>query len=170
VRSVSAEVVDRSFLWSQAGAIAFSYAHAVLDWFVGLFGTDRGYLSPKAATFLGLEGVLYAGWAIALALAMRGERSWMAIVLVFTFGWGFLANGTSIVFCLPPCAALAPYGDVVHLGTLIFGAWGSLEAWSQVRRPGGAIARGSVLLAILLLATLSVLASLLAAEFLASQQ
>lgn len=159
---------DRLLLWTQAGAIAFSFTHAVLDWFVGLFGTDRAYLSPTAAALLGLEGLLYAGWAIALAL--RGERTWMAIVFVFTFGWALLFNGSSIVFCLPPCPALSPYGDVAHLGSLIFGAWASVVAWRRVRQPGDAIARGLVFLAILLLVAMSVLASVLTAEFLASQR
>ncbi|HET8568959.1 MAG TPA: hypothetical protein VFM93_08245 [Candidatus Limnocylindria bacterium] len=160
---------DRLLLWTQASAIAFSFTHAVLDWFVGLFGTDRAYLSPTAAALLGLEGILYAAWAVALPLALRGERTWMAVVLTFSFGWAFLANGTSIVFCLPPCPALSPYGDISHLGTLLSGAWASVVAWRQVRRPGGAIARGPVLLAVLLLVGLSVLSAVLAAEFLASQ-
>ncbi|HET8568968.1 MAG TPA: hypothetical protein VFM93_08290 [Candidatus Limnocylindria bacterium] len=159
---------DRVLLWTQASAIAFSFAHAILDWFVGLFGTDRAYLSPTAAAFLGLEGVLYAGWAIALAL--RGERTWMALVFVITFGWALLFNGSSIVFCLPPCPTLAPYGDVVHLGALISGAWASVVAWRRVRQPGDAIARGPVVLAILLLVAMSALSSVLAAEFLATQR
>lgn len=161
---------DRLLLWTQAGAIAFSFMHAILDWFVGLFGTDRAYLSPVAAAFLGLEGLLYAGWAIALTLALAGERTWLAVVFVFTFGWALLANGASIVFCLPPCPALSPYGDVAHLGSLIFGASASVVAWRQVRRPGNAISRGPLVLAILLLVVLYVLSSVLAAEFLASQR
>lgn len=160
---------DRLLLWTQASVIAFSFVHAIVDWFVGLFGTDRAYLSPMAAAFLGLEGALYASWAIALALALRGDRTGMAIVFVFTFGWAFLFNGSSIVFCLPPCPALAPYGDLVHLGTLISGAWASVVACRRVRQAGDAIARGPVVLAILLLVVMSALSSVLAAEFLATQ-
>lgn len=167
MRVMSMHSDDRLFLWTQASAIAFSFTHAILDWFVGLFGTDRAYLSPTAAAFLGLEGLLYAGWAIALALC--AERTWMAVAFAFTFGWALLANGASIAFCLPPCPALSPYGDVAHLGSLIFGARASVVAWRQMRRPGNAIARGPVVLAILLLVVMYVLSSVLAAEFLASQ-
>jgi hypothetical protein len=161
---------DRLFLWTQAGAIAFSFTHAILDWIIGLFGTDRAYLSPAPAAFLGLEGLLYAGWAVALTLALAGERTWMAVVFVFTFGWAVLGNGASIVFCLPPCPVLSPYGDIAHLGSLVFGAWASVVAWRQVRLPGNAISRGPVVVAILLLVVLYVLSSVLAAEFLASQR
>lgn len=161
---------DRLLLWTQGAAIAFSFAHAIMDWFVGLFGTDRANLSPAAASLLGLEGLMYAGWATALALALGGERTWMAVVFVFTVGWAFLANGGSILFCLPPCPALLPYGDIAHLGSLIFGAWASIVAWRRVRGSGAPVARGAVLLAILLLVAMNALSSVLAAEFIASQR
>jgi hypothetical protein len=158
------------FLWTQAAAIAFSYAHTIMDWFVGLFGTDRAVLSPSAAILLGLDALVYAGWAVALALALRGDRAWMAAVLVFTFGWAFLVNGGSILFCLPPCRALPPYGDIAHLGNLVFGGWASLLTWRRMRRGDAAVARRPAALAVLLLVVTNVLSSTLAAEFIAAQR
>ncbi|MEO7296509.1 MAG: hypothetical protein ABIZ57_10215 [Candidatus Limnocylindria bacterium] len=160
----------KSFLWSQAAAIAFSYAHTLMDWVVGLFGTDRATLSLASASLLGLNAAVYAGWAVALALAVRGDRAAMAAVLVFTFGWAFLVNGGSILFCLPPCPALAPYGDIAHLGSLVFGGWASVVAWRQIRAGNARISRRPAALAILLLVVTNVLSSVLAAEFLASQR
>ena len=158
------------FLWTQAGAIAFSYAHTIMDWFVGLFGTDRAVLSPSAAVLLGLDALVYAAWAIALALALRGDRAWMAAVLIFTFGWALLVNGGSILFCLPLCSALAPYADIAHLGSLIFGGWASVVAWRRLRQGDAAVARRPAILALLLLIVTNVLSSTLAAEFIASHR
>ena len=157
-------------LWTQAGAIAFSYAHTIMDWFVGLFGTDRAVLSPSAAVLLGLDALVYAGWAIALARALRGDRGWMAAVLTFTFGWAFLVNGGSILFCLPPCVALAPYGDIAHVGSLIAGGWASVLAWRRMRAGDAGVARRPAVLALVLLVVTNVLSSTLAAEFIASHR
>lgn len=99
-----------SFLSTQAAAIAFSYAHTILDWFVGLFGMDRTVLSQTAAALLGLNALLYAAWAIAIALALRGDRAWMAATFVLTFGWAVLVSGGSILFCLPRAPPSRPTG------------------------------------------------------------
>jgi hypothetical protein len=158
----------RAFLLTQAAAIAFSFVHAVMDWYVGLFGTDRAVMSVTAAGLLGLEGLLYAGWAVALAL--RADSAWMAVVFALTLGWAFLANGGSIFFCLPPCSALPPWGDVAHLGVLIAGAWASWLAWRELRRDRSAFDRRPLVAAIALLLVVNVLSSTLAAEFMASQR
>jgi hypothetical protein len=42
-------------------------------------------------------------------------------VAVLAFGWTFLTNGYSIVFCPPPCPVAAPLADVAHLGSLASG-------------------------------------------------
>ncbi len=158
----------RLFLWTQAAAILFSYAHAIQDWFVGLFGTDRAVMTPSAAILLGLEGLLYAAWAVALAL--RADRAWMATAFVLTFGWALGANGLSILFCLPPCRALPPYADIAHLGSLIFGAWASVVAWRELRHRGGFVWAREVVGAIVLLVVVNVISSVLASEFMASQR
>ena len=155
-------------LCAQGLAIAFSFAHTLEDWYVGLFGTDRANLSPLAGALLALHALIYAAWAI--ALATQRDRAWMAVVFVFTFGWAFLVSGVSIAFCLPPCAALAPYGDIAHLGNLVFGGWASVQAWRQLRMGDTHLGRGPATLAILLLVATNLLASTLAAEFIASQR
>ncbi len=164
---MSTRADDRLFLWAQAAAIAFSYAHTLQDWIVGLFGTAEGVLSLTAALLLALTALVYAGWSIALAL--HGDRAWMAAVFVFTFGWAFLVNGGAILFCLPPCGALPPYADIAHLGSLIFGGWASVLVWRRLRRGGGPLARRPAVLAILLLVVNNLIGSTLAAQFIASQ-
>lgn len=156
----------RSFLWTQAAAIAFGYAHTIEDWYVGLFGTDRATLSFSAAALLALQGLVYAGWAI--ALARHADRAWLSAVFVFAFGWTFLTNGSAIVFCLPPCPALVPYGDIAHLGALVFGAWASVVTWRLLRRSGGFVWGRPAVSAIVLLVVLNVIASALSAEYINS--
>jgi hypothetical protein len=94
----------------------------------------------------------------------------MAVVFVFTFGWAFLVSGGAILFCLPPCRAIPPYGDIAHLGSLVFGGWASVLAWREMRRGGARVARRPAVLAILLLVIANVLSSSLAAEFIAAQR
>lgn len=158
----------RAFLWTQAAAIALSFAHTVLDWHVGLFGVDRAVLTGSAAALLGIQGTIYAGWTIGMALS--AERAWMAAVLVFSFGWAFLASGSSILFCLPPCQVLAPWGDIAHLASLFFGGWASLLAWRGIRSDPRPLHRRPLVAALVVLVAAYVTSSALTAEFIASQQ
>lgn len=125
-------------------------------------------MSLSAATLLGLEGLVYAGWAV--ALTRHADRAWLSAIFVLTFGWAFLANGGAILFCLPPCPALPPYGDIAHLGSLVFGSWGSIVTWRTLRRNGGFAWGRPAVGAIVLIVVANVIGSALSAEFFASQR
>jgi hypothetical protein len=114
-------------------AIGFSLAHLTLDWHLDLFGAAETNLSLAQAATLLIGSSVYALWAMGLSQAGQGKRNglWLTI---YTAGLGGLGNGLSIVFCPPICGAAFPYGDLSHLGSLIFGAWAIYESWQALRQ------------------------------------
>jgi hypothetical protein len=114
-------------------AIGFSLAHLTLDWHLDLFGAAETNLSLAQAATLLIGSSVYALWAMGLSQAGQGKRNglWLTI---YTAGLGGLGNGLSIVFCPPICGAVFPYGDLSHIGSLIFGIWAIYESWQALRQ------------------------------------
>lgn len=115
-------------------AIGFSLSHLILDWHLDLFGPlTTTSLSGVQAVVLVVSAAVYAAWAGALALAGQGSRHGLIATLGLC-ALGGLGNGLAIVFCLPPCSAAAPFGDVSHIGSLVFGAWAMVESWRALKQ------------------------------------
>jgi hypothetical protein len=114
-------------------AIQFSLGHTTLDWHLGLIGPSSATLRADQALILVLGATLYALWACTLALAIQGSRAAMLATLVLCAVVG-LGTGLTIVFCPPPCSGAPPFGDITHLGSLVFGAWGVYESWRAFKR------------------------------------
>ena len=124
----------RFWLLAHALAMGFSLGHVILDWHAELFGPLVPTMRPSQALILVLGASIYPLWAVALVLAERGSR----VALLATFALctlGGLGNGLSIVACLPPCPAAAPFADLTHIGSLVFGLWGMYESWRAATRP-----------------------------------
>jgi hypothetical protein len=124
----------RFWLPAHALAMGFSLGHVILDWHAELFGLLVPVMRPSQALVLLSGASLYPLWMLALVLAERGSR----VALLATFALctkGGLGNGLSIVACLPPCRAAAPFADLTHIGSLVFGLWGMVESWRAATRP-----------------------------------
>ena len=125
------------WLLAHSLAIGFSLMHVILDWHLDLFGPlVKTSLSGVQALTLVWGITVYAAWEVSLVLAVLGSRR----ALIATIGLcalGGLGNGLSILFCLPPCPGAAPFGDISHIGSLVFGLWGVVESWRALRQPVG---------------------------------
>lgn len=127
--------LSRRWLPAHALAIGFSLGHVILDWHAGLFGPMESVMRPVQALVLVSGASLYAVWASVLTLAGQGSRVGLVATLVVS-AVGGLGNGLAIVACPPPCEAAAPFGDLSHVGSLVFGAWAMYESWRALtRRP-----------------------------------
>ena len=118
-----------SWRWLPAHALAivFSLGHVILDWDYSLFGPPASALTGIQVLVLMLDVAIYSLWASALVVASRGSRLGMAATMVVC-AVGGLGNGLSIVACPPPCSGAPPFGDIAHIGSLIFGAWAVFES------------------------------------------
>jgi hypothetical protein len=115
-------------------AIGFSLCHTILDWHLDLYGPlTPAYLSTVQASVLVLGSTVYALWATALVLASQGSRRGMLAALVLS-AVGGLGNGLAIVACMPICPAAIPFGDISHIGSLVFGTWAIVESWRALRQ------------------------------------
>jgi hypothetical protein len=114
-------------------AIGFSLGHLILDWHLDLFGPATTSLSTVQALILVVGAAVYALWASSLALAGQGSRRGMIATLGLC-AVGGLGNGLSIVACFPPCSGASPFGDISHIGSLIFGMWAMVESWRALRQ------------------------------------
>jgi hypothetical protein len=117
------------WLPAHALAIAFSLSHLTLDWGAQIIGGPVGaVINPVQVLVLVIGSGLYALWTSALVVAAQGSRPAMAATLLLC-AVGALGNGLSIVACPPPCGGAAPIGDIVHIGSLVFGVWAISESW-----------------------------------------
>lgn len=115
-------------------AIGFSLSHLILDWHLDLFDPlVPTSLSVTQALVLVLGAVVYASWAAALVLASQGSQRGLITTLVLC-AVGGLGNGLSIVACLPPCSGASPFGDISHIGSLIFATWAMVESWQALKK------------------------------------
>ncbi len=112
-------------------AIGFSLMHTILDWHLDLYGSATTSLALVQALVLILGASVYALWASMLTLAGQGSRGAMFATLPISI-LGGLGNGLSIVACLPPCSGAFPFGDLSHIGSLVFGLWAVIESWKAV--------------------------------------
>lgn len=124
--------------WVASGALAFAFssAHFVLDWHIGLFGDRSDAVSPLQAVLVWLVAGLGALWLVAFAAAGRDEGWGFALLVPLSIAWAVGGNGIPILFCPPPCAGAFPHQDIAHLGSLAFGILGAITAWRAGRRIG----------------------------------
>ena len=108
-------------------AIAFSLGHVILDWDYSLFGPPASALTGTQVLVLIVDIAIYAPWASALVVASHGSRLGMVATIVLCTVGG-LGNGLSIAACPPPCSGAPPFGDIAHIGSLVFGAWAVFES------------------------------------------
>jgi len=97
-------------------AIASSGAHSVADTAL-IFGMS----APGAVVYVVLGVAAFWWWLRSLSRLAESELrrgAWGAAAMALL--WGALANGATIVYCMPPCAAGA-WADVIHVGSLVFG-------------------------------------------------
>ncbi len=134
--------------WLALAALAFGSLHFLLDVSIGLFPTHGRISAMVAASFV-LTSLIVVWWAVSIAAASRGLGGGLASVAVLAFGWTLLTNGSSIVFCPPPCPVAAPLADVAHVGSLasglaatVGGLWALRQRRLRVgwRLPAGAAA------------------------------
>lgn len=115
-------------------AIGFSLSHLILDWHLNLFGPlTPTSLSGVQAFVLVIGAVVYASWAASLALASQGSRRGLITTLILC-AVGGLGNGLSIVACLPPCSGASPFGDISHIGSLVFATGAMAESWQALKK------------------------------------
>jgi hypothetical protein len=115
-------------------AIGFSLSHLILDWHLDLFGPlIPTSLSVVQAFVLVMGAVVYASWAAALAFASQGSQRGLMTTLVLC-AVGGLGNGLSIVACLAPCSGASPFGDISHIGSLIFATWAMVDSWQALKK------------------------------------
>ncbi|MDX2005366.1 MAG: hypothetical protein SFU83_08830 [Meiothermus sp.] len=113
----------------------------ILDWNLDLYGPlFKTSLSTVQALVLVWGAAAYAAWVASLGRAAQGSRhALMANKGLCAFSG--LGNGLAIIFCLPPCSSAALFGDISHIGSLVFGAWGIAESWRALRQ--GASLKGA---------------------------
>jgi hypothetical protein len=115
-------------------ALAFGSLHILLDFSIGLFPTQGPVSAAVAAVFV-LTSLILVWWAVSLAAAASGLGGGLASVAVLALGWTLLTNGSSVVFCPPPCPVAAPLADVAHLGSLASGLAATVgAAWALRQR------------------------------------
>lgn len=122
----------------QGAALAGSLLHALVDVWLGLFGTGPAIRPGQAATLVAIT-LLYCWWALLLSFA--GRRDVLFALAALAGIWGAVANGlVGLAACFVPCAGAFPLGDFAHLASLIFGAWAALatvRAAGTAAGPGG---------------------------------
>jgi hypothetical protein len=108
------------WLWLSLGAMVAGTLHILLDASVGLFPA-RGTLAPAVAAALLLISLIHAWWSVSLAAGAHGNGGGVASAAILGLGWTLMINGSSIMFCPPPCPYAAPLSDVAHVGSLVLG-------------------------------------------------
>jgi hypothetical protein len=114
----------------QGAALASSLLHVLIDVWIDLFGRGPG-MTPGQAALLTAFAVLYGWWISPIAAATAGVRGAMLALAVLSGVWAALGNGAiALGACFVPCAGAAPFQDIAHVASLVFGAW---AAWSAYR-------------------------------------
>ncbi|MCA1731417.1 MAG: hypothetical protein LC751_19070 [Actinobacteria bacterium] len=74
----------------------------------------------------------------------------MASAAILGLGWTLLINGSSTMFCPPPCPYAAPLSDVAHVGSLVLGIAAPAAAiWALWRvRVSWALPAGALVLVV----------------------
>jgi hypothetical protein len=129
--------VTPRILLLQAAAVAASLLHVLLDVWLGFFGRPPEITVGRALTFLSIA-LLYAWWQSPIAAATSGVRGAMLALAILAGVWVLLGQGIAgVAYCFPPCALAAPWADVAHLASLVFGGWAAWAAWRAYRSMSG---------------------------------
>jgi hypothetical protein len=144
------------WLWLSLAAMAVSTLYILLDFGVGLFPLQEGRVSPAVGTTLLLVSLIHAWWSVSLAAGAHGNGGGVASAAILGLGWTLLINGSSIMFCPPPCPYAAPLSDVAHVGSLVLGIaapaaaiWALCWAlWRRRVRVGWALPAGALVLVV----------------------
>ena len=122
--------VGARWLWLSVAALGFSLLHTVLDLFLVLPRPTSGALSWPQEGMIVSVALVYGWWGYSLVDATGGGTGGRASLGVLGALWA-VANGTSVVFCPPPCAF--PVGDLAHLGSLACGALSAYASFVGLR-------------------------------------
>jgi len=107
-------------------ALAFSLSHTIVD--ISLFASGPDIGEAVSTAIVAAACAVYAWWGWSMAQAARDGRDGLASLLLLCGIWA-VAQGASFVF-VPLTAYIA---DVIHFGSLIFGAWGAYATWRLLR-------------------------------------
>lgn len=139
----------------QAAALASSLLHALVDVRIAVFGGGTAISAGQAAVLVTMA-LLFAWWALLLAFTARRDVLWALAALAGL--WAGFANGLiGFAFCFPPCVDAFPLGDLSHLGSLVFGAWGALVTARAARGAAGPEGWGLLAITLVLVAASFVL-------------
>lgn len=154
---------QRAWLWLSLGAVVASAVHVVIDFAVGVFPASVAGVLLVALP----AAVLYAVWIVALTGARNGSRGAISAAAGLALVHAGLANGLAALVACPPTVLwggvascpLAPWQDLVHLGSAVFGllAFARLRQRLPAARAGDAALRwaaGAVLVVHLTLAAI----------------
>lgn len=108
------------WLWLNLAALAFSTMHILLDFGVGLFAM-KASLAPAVVAMVLLISLIQVWWCVSLITGAQGVGGGVASAVILGLGWTLLVNGSSIMYCLPPCPYAAPLADFAHVGNLVLG-------------------------------------------------
>lgn len=109
-----------------AGALVASAAHVAID-----FAADVYPANPVGVTLVAVPATaLYVLWAVTLARVSNRDPSAGRAARLLALWQAALGNGLAALFPCPPTVlvggppscALAPWQDLVHVGSLILGA------------------------------------------------
>ena len=124
--------VTSTLLWLQVGAIGLSLNHILLDLSIVLFG-PTAEVGALAGVLTIVVALIYVVWAMSLARAAQGRADALPSLLVYAAVWAMLGNGGTIVFCPPPCAGAVPFGEIAHVGSLVFGGLAAYVTVKAIR-------------------------------------
>lgn len=127
-----------TLLLLQGAAVAASLLHVLLDVWLGFFGRPPDITLGRGLTLLAMA-LVYAWWPSAIAAATSGTRGAMLALAILAGLWALFGQGIAgLAYCFPPCSLAAPWADVAHLASAVFGGWAALAAWRAYRAmPGG---------------------------------
>jgi hypothetical protein len=107
-------------------ALAFSLSHTIVD--ITLFGSRPQICEAASTAIVAVACGVYGWWGWSMAQAARDVRGGLVSLFVLCGFWA-VAHGASFVF-----TPLTEYvADVIHFGSLIFGAWGAYASWGLLR-------------------------------------
>jgi hypothetical protein len=116
-------------------ALAFSLSHTIAD--IALFAFGPGISEGVSMAIVAAASAIYGWWGWSMAQAARDGRAGQASLLVLCGFWA-VAQGVTFVF-IPLTEYVA---DVIHFGSLIFGAWGAYATWRLLRARRVTLAAG----------------------------
>jgi hypothetical protein len=153
------------WLLMNAAALAFTLAHVLIDFQIGLFGETSLTMTPLQAANAFITSLVFASWSASMAMAASGSSKGYSATFALVIGWAILSNGLVAVFAAPPPSAAFPYQDITHFGSLIFGGLGAYAVWREMRRLQISFERRAVLTASTVLILIAAAGSVLALSF-----